>query len=174
MEPRDLLFYPLGLGYFCCWWESSHCVDHVSSGRWGWVWSHTRSSSLWPWCPFVPSVQMCSVTQGCPTLCDPMDCSTPDSPVPHHLPEFAHTHVQMEEGRKIWACSSLATPAPPPGEGQSRWLGIWVKDLVETKWARTSLVVQWLRLGLPLQGVRVWSLLRELRFHLSQGQKTKT
>ena len=30
----------------------------------------------------------CSVTQLCPTLCDPMDCSTSGFPVLHHLPEF--------------------------------------------------------------------------------------
>ena len=30
----------------------------------------------------------CSVTQSCPTLCDPMDCSTPGFPVLHHLPEL--------------------------------------------------------------------------------------
>ena len=35
----------------------------------------------------------CSVTQLCPTLCDPMDCSTPGFPVLHHLPELAQTHV---------------------------------------------------------------------------------
>ena len=35
----------------------------------------------------------CSVTQSCPTLCDPMDCSTPGLPVPHHLPKFAQVHV---------------------------------------------------------------------------------
>ena len=35
----------------------------------------------------------CSVTQSCPTLCNPMDCSTPALPVPHHLPEFAQVHV---------------------------------------------------------------------------------
>ena len=33
-------------------------------------------------------------TQSCTNLCDPMDCSTPDFPVLHHLPEFAHTHVR--------------------------------------------------------------------------------
>ena len=27
------------------------------------------------------------------TLCDPMDCNTPDFPVLHHLPRFAQTHV---------------------------------------------------------------------------------
>ena len=31
----------------------------------------------------------CSISQSCPTLCDPMDCSTPGLPVPHHLPKFA-------------------------------------------------------------------------------------
>ena len=34
-----------------------------------------------------------SVTKSCPTVCDPMDCSTPGFPVLHHLPEFAQTHV---------------------------------------------------------------------------------
>ena len=34
-----------------------------------------------------------SVTQSCPTLCDPMDCSTPALPVHHQLPELAQTHV---------------------------------------------------------------------------------
>ena len=34
-----------------------------------------------------------SVTNLCLTLCDPMDCSTPDFPVLHHLLELAQTHV---------------------------------------------------------------------------------
>ena len=33
------------------------------------------------------------VVQSCPTLCDPMDCSTPGFPVLHHLMELAQTHV---------------------------------------------------------------------------------
>ena len=39
------------------------------------------------------SVQCSSVAQSCPTLSDPMDCSTPGFPVHHHLPELAQTHV---------------------------------------------------------------------------------
>ena len=35
----------------------------------------------------------CSVTQSCPTLCNPMDCSTPVLPVPHHLLKFDQIHV---------------------------------------------------------------------------------
>ena len=34
-----------------------------------------------------------SVTQSCPTLCDPMDCSMPGFPVHHQLLELAQTHV---------------------------------------------------------------------------------
>ena len=34
-----------------------------------------------------------SVTQSCPTLCDPMDCNTLGLPVYHQLPEFTQTHV---------------------------------------------------------------------------------
>ena len=35
----------------------------------------------------------CSVTQSCPTLCNPMNCSTPGFLVLRHLPEPAQTHV---------------------------------------------------------------------------------
>ena len=35
----------------------------------------------------------CSVTQSCLTLCDPMDCSTPGLPVPHHLLKYSLVHV---------------------------------------------------------------------------------
>ena len=38
-------------------------------------------------------IQFSSVTQSCLTLCDPMNCSTPDLPVHHQLPEFTQTHV---------------------------------------------------------------------------------
>ena len=39
------------------------------------------------------SVQFSSVTHSCPTLCDPKDCSMPDFPVHHQLPELTQTHV---------------------------------------------------------------------------------
>ena len=35
----------------------------------------------------------CSVAQSCLTLCDPMNCSTPDFPVLHHIPKLVQTHV---------------------------------------------------------------------------------
>ena len=39
------------------------------------------------------SVQFSSVAQSCPTLCDPMNRSTPGLPVLHQLLEFTQTHV---------------------------------------------------------------------------------
>ena len=41
----------------------------------------------------IRSDQIRSVAQLCPTLCDPMNRSTPGLPVHHHLPEFTQTHV---------------------------------------------------------------------------------
>ena len=41
----------------------------------------------------LSSVQFSSVAQSCPTLCNPMNCSTPGLPVHHHLPEFSQTHM---------------------------------------------------------------------------------
>ena len=43
----------------------------------------------------IISVQFSSVAQSCPTLCDPMNCSTPALPVHHQLPEFIQTHVHQ-------------------------------------------------------------------------------
>ena len=41
----------------------------------------------------ITLTQFSSVTQSCPTLCHPMDCSMPGLPVHHQLPEFIQTHV---------------------------------------------------------------------------------
>ena len=41
------------------------------------------------------SVQFSSVAQSCPTLCDPMNRSTPGLPLHHQLPECNHTHVHI-------------------------------------------------------------------------------
>ena len=51
---------------------------------------HWRGS----WC-VLSSVQFSPVTQSCPTLGDPMNCSTPGLPVHHQLPEFTQTHVHQ-------------------------------------------------------------------------------
>ena len=42
---------------------------------------------------YIYTFHFSSVTQSCPTLCNPVDCSTPGLPVHHQLPEFTQTHA---------------------------------------------------------------------------------
>ena len=62
------------------------------------------------WCKHL---QFSSVAQSCPTLCDPMDCTTPGFPVQHQLLEFTQTHVHqvcdaIQPSHPLW---SLSPPA---------------------------------------------------------------
>ena len=56
--------------------------------------------------------QFSSVTQSCPTLCDPMNRSTPGLPVHHQLPEFTQTHVHQVSDA-IQPSHPLSSPSPP-------------------------------------------------------------
>ena len=58
------------------------------------------------------SVQIRSVAQSCPTLCDPMNRSTPGLPVHHQLPEFTETHVHRVSDA-IQPSHPLSSPFPP-------------------------------------------------------------
>ena len=55
--------------------------------------------------------QLSSVDQSCPTLCDPMNCSTPSLPVHHQLPEFTQIHVH-QVGDAIQPSHPLSSPSP--------------------------------------------------------------
>ena len=55
--------------------------------------------------------QFSSVTQSCPTLCDPMNCSTPGLPVHHQLQEFTQTHVHRVSDA-IQPSHPLPSPSP--------------------------------------------------------------
>ena len=61
--------------------------------------------------PFV-LYQFSSVTQSCPTHCDPMDCSMPGLLVHHKLPEFTQTHVRWVSDA-IQSSHPLPSPSPP-------------------------------------------------------------
>ena len=60
----------------------------------------------------LSSVQFSSVAQSCPTLCDPMNRSTPDLPVHHQLPELTQTPV-YRVGDAIQPSHLLSSPSPP-------------------------------------------------------------
>ena len=78
---------------------------------------------------FVISVQFSSFTQSCPTLCDPMDCSTPGFPVHHQLPELAQTHVHWVSDA-TQPSRPLSSPSPPAfNPSQHQCLVQWVSSL---------------------------------------------
>ena len=60
----------------------------------------------------LSSVQFSSVSQSCPALCDPMNCSTPGLPAYHQLPELTQTHVHRV-GDAIQPSHPLSSPFPP-------------------------------------------------------------
>ena len=81
-------------------------------------------------------VQLSSVAQSCPTLCNPKNRSTPGLPVHHQLPEFTQIHVH-QVGDAIQPSHPLSSPSPPapnPSQHQSfsnkstlcmRWPKYW-------------------------------------------------
>ena len=74
------------------------------------------------------SVQFSSVAQSCPTLCNPMNRSTPGLPVHHQLPEFTQTHV-YQVGDAIQPSHPLSSPsAPAPNPSQHQSLFQWVNS----------------------------------------------
>ena len=63
-------------------------------------------------CPCCSKVQFNSVAQSCPTLCDPMDCSTPGFLVHHQLPELTQNHVHRVRVA-TQPSHPLSFPSPP-------------------------------------------------------------
>ena len=79
-------------------------------------------SGLLPFLPHsVSSVQFSALAQSCPTLCDPMNCSTPGLPVHHQLPEFTQTHVYRVSDviQPSHPLSSSSPPALNPSQHQN-------------------------------------------------------
>ena len=68
----------------------------------------------------LPSDQIRSAAQSCPTLCDTMNRSTPGLSVQHQLPEFTETHVHRVSDaiQPSHPLSSPSPPAPNPSQHQ--------------------------------------------------------
>ena len=92
---------------------------------------HWQADSLplvTPGKPFILHAQFSSVAQSCPTLRNPMNCSTPGLPVHHQLPEFTQTHVHWVNDA-IQPPHPLSSPSPPaPNSSQHQSLFQWVNS----------------------------------------------
>ena len=71
--------------------------------------------------PDILECEVSSVTQSCPTLCNPMNCSMPGFPVHHQLPEFTQTHIHRvtDAIQPSQPLLSPSSPAPYPSQHQS-------------------------------------------------------
>ena len=80
-----------------------------------------KSTGVGCLCLLQLEYQFSSVAQSCPTLCDPMNCSTPGLPVHHQLPEFTQTHIHRVSDaiQPSHPLSSPSPPAPNPSQHQS-------------------------------------------------------
>ena len=65
--------------------------------------------------------QFSSVTQSCPTLCNPMNRSTPGLPVHHQLLEFTQIHVYLV-GDAMQPSHPLLSPSSAPNPSQHQGL----------------------------------------------------
>jgi len=102
--------------------ESLHSVGGNAKHLWKTVWKFLKE--LKTHCHLIQQsyfwVQLSSVVQSSPTLCDPMNRSTLGLPVHHQLPEFTQTHVhQVSDAiQPSHPLSSLSPPAPNPSQHQ--------------------------------------------------------
>ena len=77
------------------------------------TWIHRQEARVWGLTvKSKVKAQFSSVAQSCPTLCDPMNRSTPGLPVHHQLPESTQTHV-YQVGDAIQPSHPLSSPSPP-------------------------------------------------------------
>ena len=111
IQARILQWVPVLFSRGCSWprnWTRVYCIR----GRFFTTWA-TREA--------VRVHQFSSVAHLCPTLWDPMDCSTPGLPVHHQLLEFIQTHVhQVSDAiQPSYPLSSPSLPAPNPSQHQS-------------------------------------------------------
>ena len=78
--------------------------------------------------------QFSSVAQLCPTLCNPMDCSTSGFHVHHQLPELVQTHVRWISDA-IQPSHSLSPPSPPAFH-HSQHQGLFQRLGFSHQWAK--------------------------------------
>ena len=85
-------------------------------------------------CKLTQSVQFSSVAQLCPTLFDPMNCSSPGLPVHHQLLKFTQTHVHWV-GDAIQPSHLLSSPSPL-GPNPSQHQGLSNESTLRTRWPK--------------------------------------
>ena len=107
------------------------------------------------------SLQFNSVTQSCPTLCDPVNRRTPGLPVPHQLPELSQTHVHWvgDAIQPSHPLSSLSPPAPNPSQHQGLFQWVYFSMRWPMYWS-FSFSISPSNYNWQNSGLQTWSLQR--------------
>ena len=79
------------------------------------------------WCD-IGQNQFNSVAQLCPTICDPMDCSTPGFPVHHQLRPGTYSNSRLSSSDAIQPSYPLSSPSPAFSLSQHQGLFQWVSS----------------------------------------------
>ena len=110
----------LCISFLICKTETLKYQVHRIIARLQWFDTYKTHTKMADICIISISVQFSSVVQSCPTLCDPMNRSTPGLPVHHQLPEFTQTHVRRvsDASQPSHPLSSPSSPAPNPSQHQ--------------------------------------------------------
>ena len=106
-------------------------LPHLPSDSLTWAFSKPLPWSL---CEVGSKYQFSSVTQSCPTLCNPMNCSMPDLPVHHQFLEFTQTHVHwvsdaIQPSHPLWSPS-------PPTFSLSQDQGLFNESVLRIRWPK--------------------------------------
>ena len=119
VEPRDLS----KVGFLTESWQQKECGELGSMGS---MHSSSRCHGL---SALFGGRKFSSVPQSCLTLCNPMDCSIPGSPVHYQFPEFTQTHVHwVSDGTQ--PSHPLSSPSPPAFNlSQHQGLFQWVSSV---------------------------------------------
>ena len=124
---RKWKFWSLSCGWLCSTMECSSPSSSIHG---------ILQARILEWLPFsspgyLPNLgigppSLCSITQSCLTLCDPLDCSMPGLPVHHQLPGFTQTHVHWGSDA-IQLTHPLSSPFPLAFSlSQQQRLSLWV------------------------------------------------
>ena len=141
---KEMATHSSTLAWKIPWMEEPRRLQSMGSQRAGHDWATSLSyfisfldnddlySRLWICFMYksciLEKIQFSSVAQSCPTLCDPMNRSTPGLPVHHQLQEFTQTHVHQVSDT-IQLSHPLSSPSPPaPSPSQHQGLFQWVNS----------------------------------------------
>ena len=120
--------------------EQSFIFNLLGKNKKGWGRINNQMIINYPAFYNFSSVQFSSVAQSCPTLCDPMNRSTPALPVHHKLSEFTQTHVhRVSDAIRLFATPWISARQPSLSPCPSQTLGVHSDSRPSSQWCHPAI-----------------------------------